>query len=108
MENLKKIVSVSMTVLFVILGLSFFNILDFTIDSALIYISVAAISLYLISEFDFEFSLGSMTLGVFISLLLVFASVYKLNPQVGLVIRTTVSFVLPFFALIIRNRLVKQ
>jgi hypothetical protein len=106
MQDTKNFLFASINTLILILGLSFFNILGFSINWVLIYVAIAALSLYLIKENGYDLKLSHFIFALVAGGLIALAfSGLKFNQ--ALFVQVLICFALPFIALKLRSKLVK-
>src|SRR3989338_9805663 len=107
MQQTKKFLFVSLTSLMIVLGLSFFNILGFSISNAILSIAIAGIAVFILDESNYEFELMHLVLGILI-VALINIIIYGLEFNKALFYVVAIPFILPFFAIKIRKTLVKN
>ena len=103
----KNLLFASLISLMVLLGLSFFNKLSFSVSSALLAISIAACGLYMLVQSNYEFPISHLLLVLAISFGIIVAF-FGLGFNYGFFMLFSFPFMLPFLAIRLRKRLVKQ
>ncbi|MFH2106265.1 MAG: hypothetical protein ABII22_03320 [Candidatus Micrarchaeota archaeon] len=106
MQDTKNFLFASINTLILILGLSLFNILGFSFNWILLYVVIAAFSLYLIKEDGYDINALHFVFALVAGGLIALAfSGLKFNQ--ALFTQAIICFALPFIALKIRRKLVK-